>query len=104
MNKAFETVEEALYWAVECSLYRHSPRMAGINAAGGRRPCEMVDIFNVFKNAYRNKLLSKGQYTLYLYAKKYGDLPPENCLYPEWMKMIKIVEPLMIDKGIIIKS
>ncbi len=102
--RPFETAEEALYWAVEFSKRRHSPRASGWFMAGQNRPCEIVDVYNSFRTAYTSNMITKPQYTLFLYAKEYGDLPPNECLYPAWKKMMKVVEPLMVDKGIVVKA
>lgn len=101
--RPFETAEEALYWAVEFSKRRHSPRAFGLFDHGKNRPCEIVDVFNGFRTAYLEKKIDKLQYTIFLYAKKYGDLPPEPWLFPMWRKMMKDVEPLLAKKGIVVR-
>lgn len=100
-TKPFETPEEALIWAVEYSKRRDHAKTLGPLMLRQDRPCEIVDVFNVFQTAYREQLITKEQYTLFLYARKYGDLPPSPQLYRPWRKMMKIVEPIMADKGII---
>jgi hypothetical protein len=49
--QAFETAEEALYWAVEFSRRRDCPRTSGILHHGFKRPCEIIDVFNAFRLA-----------------------------------------------------
>jgi hypothetical protein len=102
--KPFETVEEALFWAVEFSRRRYSPRTCGIFHFGLNRPCEIVDVFNAFRLAYDLRMISRLQYTLFQYAKEYGDLPPAPELYSLWDNMMSAVEPLLERKGIITKT
>lgn len=96
-----ESVEGALTWAREVRHLRESRHQSHGLIKRSARFYNAEDVFIIFSRALEQKKISDYQYRLYQFALKTGDLPKGREISEQWEKMMEVIEPMMIEKGIL---
>ena len=96
-----ESVEEALTWARVSKHLRNNSHMRPDLIKRKDRPCNYEDVFIIFRRAWEKKKISDFQYRLFEFAAKTGDVPKDRKVSEQWEKMVEIIKPMMIEKGIL---
>lgn len=96
-----ESVEDALTWAREARHLRQNRHQSHGAIKKAQRFYNAEDVFIIFKRAWENKKISDFQYRLFEYVSRTGHVQRDRKVSEQWEKMMEVIEPMMIEKGIL---